>query len=230
MEIISGVKKLGISIMASPGAVKKEAMPKIKAAGADFYAVYQETHNRDLYSKLRLEQDFDFRYNQRVWAREAGMLTEDGMMVGLGESMEDRADAILTMGAEKCEQIRCMTFVPQAGTPLQTLEPMDSYMELKSIAVMRILFPDRFIPATLDVEGIEGMKSRLDAGASTITSIVVPHRHLAGVAQPEKDIESGGRSVQHVFDLVADMGKRIATQNEFRSMIDKLEERIRPKP
>ena len=144
--------------------------------------------------------------------------------------MEDRADAILTMGAEKCEQIRCMTFVPQAGTPLQTLEPMDSYMELKSIAVMRILFPDRFIPATLDVEGIEGMKSRLDAGASTITSIVVPHRHLAGVAQPEKDIESGGRSVQHVFDLVADMGKRIATQNEFRSMIDKLEERIRPKP
>ena len=74
------------------------------------------------------------------------------------------------------------------------------------------------------------MKSRLDAGASTITSIVVPHRHLAGVAQPEKDIESGGRSVQHVFDLVADMGKRIATQNEFRSMIDKLEERIRPKP
>ena len=230
LEIISGVKKLGISIMASPGAVKKEAMPKIKAAGADFYAVYQETHNRDLYSKLRLEQDFDFRYNQRVWAREAGMLTEDGMVVGLGESMEDRADAILTMGAEKCEQIRCMTFVPQAGTPLQTLEPMDSYMELKSIAVMRILFPDRFIPATLDVEGIEGMKSRLDAGASTITSIVVPHRHLAGVAQPEKDIESGGRSVQHVFDLVADMGKRIATQNEFRSMIDKLEERIRPKP
>lgn len=229
LDIISGVRGLGISVMASPGAVSREAMSRIKAAGADFYAVYQETHNRDLYARLRLEQDFDFRYNQRMWAREAGMLTEDGMMVGLGETMEDRADAILTMGAEGCEQIRCMTFVPQAGTPLQNLEPMNSDMELKSIAVMRVLFPDRFIPATLDVEGIEGMKSRLDAGASTITSIVVPHRHLAGVAQPEKDIESGGRSVQNVFDLVSDMGKRIATQNEFRSMVDRLEERIRPK-
>ncbi len=227
LDIVSRVKALDISIMVSPGAVQKEAMPKLKAAGADFYAVYQETHNRSLYSKLRVGQDFDFRFNQRVWAREAGMLTEDGMMVGLGETMADRADSILAMGAEKCEQIRCMTFVPQAGTPLQTLEPMDSNMELKSIAVMRLLFPDRFIPATLDVEGIEGMKSRLDAGASTITSIVVPHRHLAGVAQPEKDIESGGRSVQHVFDLVADMGKRIATQNEFRTMVEGLEKRIR---
>ena len=229
LDIISGVRKLGISIMVSPGAVGKDAMRPIKEAGADFFAVYQETHNRDLYAKLRLNQDYDFRYNQRVWAREAGLLTEDGMMVGLGETMEDRADSILMMGEEKCEQIRCMTFVPQAGTPLQNLEPMDSEMELKSIAVMRLLFPDRFIPATLDVEGVQGMKSRLDAGASTITSIIVPHKHFAGVAQPEKDIESGVRSVQHVYDLVEDMGKKIATQNEFRHAIEPLEARIRPK-
>lgn len=229
LDIISRVKKLGISIMCSPGVVEPAALPKIKQAGADFFAIYQETHNRELYAKLRLNQDYDTRFNQRVLARKAGLLTEDGMMVGLGETMQDRADSILMMGEEGCEQIRCMTFVPQPGTPLQNLEPMNSDMELKSIAVMRILFPDRFIPATLDVEGVEGMKSRLDAGASTITSIVVPHKHYAGVAQPEKDIESGARSVQHVFDLVDQMGKKIATQNEFRHAIEPLEERIRPK-
>jgi len=228
IDIVSRVHNLDISVMVSPGAIKEEAFPKLKKAGGDFFAVYQETYNRDLYSKLRLEQDFDFRCNQRKWAREAGMLTENGMMVGLGESQKDRAEAILAMGKEKCEQIRAMTFVPQAGTPMQNFIPTDSDMELKSISVMRLLFPDRFIPATLDVEGVDGLKTRLDAGSSTITSIVVPRKHLAGVAQPEKDIESGNRSVHHVYEMVEEMGKKIATQQEFRSIVEAREALIAP--
>lgn len=226
VDIVSRVHGLGVSVMVSPGAVGEEAMPRLKEAGADFFAVYQETYNRELYSRLRPEQDFDFRCNQRAWARAAGMLTEDGMMVGLGETVADRADAILAMCAGPCEQIRCMTFVPQAGTPLQNLEPTGSGMELKAIAAMRLLRPDRFIPATLDVEGVGGMKARLDAGASTITSIVVPRRHLAGVAQPEKDIESGARGVDHVFELVDGMGKKVASQRDFSAMLRRMKDAI----
>ncbi len=218
-DIVSAVHNLGISVMVSPGAVEKEAMPKLKAAGADFFAVYQETYNRDLYAKLRLNQDFDFRYNQRVWAHQAGILTEDGLLVGLGESVKDLAESMLEMGREPCEQIRAMTFVPQAGTPMQAFVPHDSEMELKFIAAARIMFPERFIPASLDVEGVEGMKSRLNAGASTITSIIAPKRHLAGVAQPEKDIESGTRGIEHVYGLVDELGKRVATKEEFSSLI-----------
>ncbi|AGI47498.1 Biotin synthase-related enzyme [Thermoplasmatales archaeon BRNA1] len=226
IDIVSRVSSLGINVMVSPGAVKQEAFPKLKEAGADFFAVYQETHNRELYDRLRLQQDFDFRYNQREWAHDAGMLAEDGLLVGVGETISDIADSIIKMGKQGCEQVRAMTFVPQAGTPLQDLTPVGSDRELKAIAVMRMLYPERFIPATLDVEGISGMKDRLDAGASTITSIVVPRRHLAGVAQPEKDIESGGRSVQHVFDLIDQMGKKIATQNEFSHIIADLEAKL----
>lgn len=203
-------------IMVSPGAVARSAMPRLRKAGADIFAVYQETANRELFSRLRVEQDFDFRMNQRIWAREAGMLTEDGMLVGIGDTPRDRAEHIKIMGDMKCNQVRAMTFIPQKGTPLQNVNaPTDYTDELKAIAVMRLTYPDALIPASLDVEGINGLKSRVDAGASVITSIVPPNIGLAGVAQPEFDIDDGHRSFDYVRNLAESLGRREATMKEF---------------
>lgn len=221
LDIISSVHDdVDISIMVSPGALPRHAFSAIREAGGDWFACYQETYNRNLFSKMRLEQDFDDRRNQKIWAHEAGLLAEDGMMIGLGETMTDRAETIMEMGMMGCEQIRAMTFVPQTGTPMQTVVPRDSSLELNAIAVMRILFPDRLIPASLDVEGIGGLETRLDAGANVITSIVPPNMNLAGVAQHELDIENGNRSVDHVFEMLDGMGYRHATSAEYRTYLD----------
>ena len=225
LNITRTIKKdIGISIMASPGAVPKDSFVKFKEAGTDWFACYQETYNRELFSKLRLEQDFDNRMNQKIWARKAGILAEDGIMVGLGESLEDRADSILKMGSLGCEQIRAMTFVPQKGTPMEKVKPTEPLDELIAISVMRLLYPDRLIPASLDVEGIAGLKTRLDAGANVITSIVPPHEDLAGVAQHELDIENGNRSVAHVMRLLDEMGKKPATNTEYENLLKGLKE------
>ena len=221
LDIISSVRdEVGISIMASPGALPREMFPKVREAGADWYACYQETYNRPLFESLRLDQSFDDRRNQKVWAREAGLLAEDGMMIGLGENVRDRAETIVTMGSLGCEQIRAMTFVPQEGTPMQDHTPYDSTEELKAIAVMRILYPDRLIPCSLDVEGIAGLKTRIAAGANVITSIVPSNQNLAGVAQHELDIENGNRSVDHVFEMLDEMGYRHAESSEYVSFLN----------
>lgn len=221
LETIQSVHDdVGISIMASPGALPREMFPRIRDAGADFYACYQETYNRGLFESLRLDQSFDDRRNQKVWAREAGLLAEDGMMIGLGENVRDRAETIMTMGSLGCEQIRAMTFVPQEGTPMQDFTPYDSMDELKAIAIMRIMYPDRLIPCSLDVEGIAGLRTRLAAGANVITSIVPPNKNLAGVAQHELDIENGNRSVDHVFEMLDEMGYRRAESSEYVSFLD----------
>lgn len=221
LEIVKAVREaVDIGIMVSPGAVPKEIFPKLREAGADFYACYQETYNRELFVKLRLEQDYQTRIDVRKWAKEAGMLTEDGMMTGLGETVEDKADFVIRMGPQGCEQIRAMTFVPQDGTPMSDMQPPDSTDELLSIAIMRIMYPDKIIPATLDVEGISGMVDRINAGANLITSIVPPNRKLAGVAQHELDIDSGLRSVEYVFKILREIGKRPATNEEFREMME----------
>ena len=223
LKIVRRVREeIGISIMVSPGAVPEGSFVKFKEAGADWFACYQETYNRELFSRLRLEQDFDNRLNQKKWAKKAGLLSEDGIMVGLGETLEDRADSIIKMGSLGCEQIRAMTFVPQKGTPMENMRPTEPLDELISIAVMRLLFPDRLIPASLDVEGIAGLKSRLDAGANVITSIVPPHEDLAGVAQHELDIDNGHRSVGHVLQMLDEMGKKAATNAEYEGLLRRL--------
>ncbi|MDR2698111.1 MAG: methylornithine synthase PylB [Candidatus Methanoplasma sp.] len=223
LEIVRRVRDdVDISIMVSPGAVPEGSFSKFREAGADWFACYQETYNRDLFSRLRLEQDFDNRLNQKIWARKAGLLSEDGIMVGLGETLEDRADSIIKMGSLGCEQIRAMTFVPQKGTPMESMRPPEPLDELISIAVMRLLFPDRLIPASLDVEGIAGLKSRLDAGANVITSVVPPHEDLAGVAQHELDIDNGRRSVEHVLRMLDEMGKKAASNTEYEGLLRRL--------
>ena len=220
LDIVRKVREdVKISIMVSPGAVPERSFKEFRDAGADWFACYQETYNKELFSRLRLEQDFDFRLNQKIWAMKAGMLAEDGIMVGLGETLEDRADSIIKMGSLGCEQIRAMTFVPQKGTPMEKTKPTEPLDELKSIAVMRLLFPDRLIPASLDVEGIAGLKTRLDAGANVITSIVPPHEDLAGVAQHELDIDNGNRSVEHVLSMLDGMGRKAATNTEYESFL-----------
>jgi methylornithine synthase len=206
--------------MASPGALPHEMFAKVRDAGADWYACYQETYNRELFESLRLNQSFDDRRNQKTWAMEAGLLAEDGMMIGLGETVRDRAETISTMSSLGCGQVRAMTFVPQVGTPMQDFTPYDSTEELKAIAIMRLLNQDKLIPCSLDVEGVAGLKKRINAGANVVTSIVPPSKHLAGVAQHELDIENGNRSVEHVFELLEDMGHHHASSAEYRAYLD----------
>ena len=103
---------------------------------------------------------------------------------------------------------------------MEERDAMASDDELKAIAVMRILFPDRLIPASLDVEGIAGLRTRLYAGANVITSIIPPSRNLAGVAQHELDIENGNRSVEHVFEMLDSLGYRRAESSEYRAFLE----------
>jgi len=216
---------VSIPIMLSPGAVPERAFPLFKEAGADWFACYQETHNRKLFGERRLDQDFDHRSSQRTWARKYGMLAEDGIMTGIGETRTDIAESIVRMGEQGCEQIRVMTFIPQDGTPMSLSPVKKREDELRIMAVMRLAHPDRLIPASLDVEGIEGLIPRLRAGANIVTSIVPPNMHLAGVAQKELDIDTGLRSIDHVVNIIEDGGYKVGSNNEYTSLLNRIRER-----
>lgn len=227
LDIVRSIHdEVGLPVMASPGAVPHEDFPKLREAGADIVACYQETYDRKLFAERRIGQDFDYRRNQKVWAMENGMLAEDGMMVGIGESVEDRVHAIREMIALNCDQVRAMTFVPQEGTPMEQSGTVDSVNELLCLAAMRLLRHDVLIPATLDVEGVAGMRTRLDAGANVVTSIIPPASHLAGVAQSEMDIEDGHRCADYVISLLKEMGREPATAADLRNEFDRRKARL----
>ncbi|AGN26251.1 methylornithine synthase PylB [Candidatus Methanomassiliicoccus intestinalis] len=209
-----------IPLMVSPGAIPERLFPVLMENGADWIACYQETHNMELFKKLRPDQDYEFRLNQKKWADKYGLLAEEGIMIGVGESVKDRADSIDTMRGLNVNQVRAMSFVPQENTPMSVNSPSPFIEELKAIAVMRLVHPKNLIPASLDVEGVAGLKTRLAAGANVITSIIPPRKGLAGVAQHELDIDDGGRSVEQIEAILDDINVKIADKYEYINLIE----------
>ncbi|MDI9599453.1 MAG: methylornithine synthase PylB, partial [Acidobacteriota bacterium] len=212
----------GMPVMVSPGVLEEPTLRALREAGADWYALYQETHTPELYARLRVGQPFAARAGARAAARRVGLLVEDGLLTGIGDTPTDRAHSVIAMRDAGWEQVRVMTFVPQAGTPLADVTPAGDLDELLTIAVMRLVMPERFIPASLDVDGIAGLERRLEAGANVVTSIVPPTTGLAGVSQAELDIEEGHRTVHGVLPHLSRLGLRAAGVTEYRERMASL--------
>jgi methylornithine synthase len=209
-----------LPVMVSPGWVEEARLEQLAAAGADWLACYQETYNRCLFASLRPGQDFDGRRTVKVRARQAGVLVEEGLMVGVGESPGDVADAVEAMGHLPADQVRVMTFVPQAGTPMAGGRAPSRERELLALAALRLALPDRLIPASLDVDGLDGLEDRLNAGANVVTSLVPPGLGLAGVARTRLDIEEARRTPEAVRPVLASLGLEAAYPGEYARWVE----------
>ena len=186
--------------------------------------IYASTYCRNdcrfcLFNQLRPGQDYDLRLEAKLRAHKRGMLIEEGLLCGVGETANDIAESMAVMHDLDADQMRVMNFVPQPGTPMVNRIPLDSKKELLISAVMRLVFPDRLIPASLDVDGLAGLKQRLEAGANVVTSIVPPGRGLAGVARHSLDIEEGKRTIASVEEILPACGLRPASAEKYLSWI-----------
>jgi methylornithine synthase len=220
LKLVSAVLEgSGLPVMVSPGVVPGPVLADLAACGADWYALYQETHTAELYGRLRVGQPYAARAEARSAARRAGLLVEDGLLTGIGDTAADRAHSVAVMREAAWEQVRVMTFVPQAGTPLEDTTPAGDDAELLTIAAMRLAMPEALIPASLDVDGIAGLERRLNAGANVVTSIVPPTVGLAGVSQSELDIEEGHRTVEGVLPHLERLGMRAGSVDEYRAWL-----------
>ncbi len=217
IRLVRTIKQVtGLPIMVSPGVVPGYVLESLAQAGVMWYACYQETHNPVLFEKLRPGQSYQARFNAKVTAQTYGFLTEEGILVGVGEAVGDIAASIGAMRDLGADQVRAMNFVPREGTPMENYPPPDPLTELLIIAVLRLVFPGRLIPATLDVEGLAGLERRLEAGANVVTSIVPPRQGLAGVAQSFLDIDDARRTVDSVQPVLEKCGLRLATVEEYQ--------------
>jgi methylornithine synthase len=206
-----------LPVMVSPGVVPTADLVRLVQAGAGWYACYQETHNRDLFKRLRPGQSYAARLKNKLTARKLGLLIEEGILCGVGESLGDIAESIEVMRCLDASQVRAMSFVPQQGTPMARRKTPDSLQELLIIAALRLALPDRLIPATLDVDGLKGLRSRLEAGANVITSLVPPGFGLAGVAQNSLDIAEAKRTASSIRPVLERLNLRAAAAEDYQN-------------
>ena len=221
IDLVDSIRKAtGLPIMVSPGVIPENLLGRLAEAGASWYACYQETHQRRLFNQLRPGQDYDLRLEVKRKAHNRGLLIEEGLLCGVGETAKDIAESMAVMHNLDADQVRVMNFVPQPGTPMVNRTPADPKKELLISAVMRLVFPERLIPASLDVDGLAGLKQRLEAGANVVTSIVPPGRGLAGVARHSLDIEEGKRTIASVKEVLQVCGLSPAATEEYLAWIN----------
>lgn len=220
VQLVGRVRReAGRPVMVSPGVVPRDVLAAFREAGADWYACYQETHDPALYRRLRPGQDYRRREASRSEAIAAGLHAEDGILLGVGETVSQRARSLLTMRAQGVRQVRVMGFVPQKGTPLSHREMPSLLAELVTLATMRLVMPDRLIPASLDIDGLRGLEARLRAGANVVTSIIPADSGLAGVSQSTLDIDQGFRTVAGVQRHLEPLGLEVATLAEYEAWL-----------
>jgi methylornithine synthase len=213
-------KATGLPAMISPGVVPDDVLGALARAGATWYACYQETHRRTLFNRLRPGQSYEARLKKKILARKLGLLIEEGLLTGAGESIDDVAHSIHVMGALNADQVRVMSFIPQRGTPMEGWASPNRLRELLTIAVMRLVFPERLIPASLDVDGLSGLKLRLDAGANVVTSLVPPDCGLAGVSQNSLDIKNSRRTAAAVLPVLRESGLKVGDSADYTAWIE----------
>lgn len=222
LQTVRAVRRnTNLPVMISAGVLPEPVLRELPEAGAVWYACYQETHNRTLYNKLRTGQDYHARLDSKRTAKERGLLIEEGLLVGAGESAADIARSISVMRELGADQVRAMTFVPQKGTPMEHFPTPDPLKELLAIALMRLVFPQSLIPASLDVGGHAQLHRKLAAGANVITSLIPPDRGLAGVAQYDSNIENGKRTVVGIRSVLRKSGLEPASRQQYLSWVNR---------
>jgi methylornithine synthase len=225
IKLVKAVRdKVGLSIMVSPGVLPRRILKSLKEAGADWYALYQETHNRKLFSTLRLGQDYDERMKAKSQARKEGLLIEEGVLLGVGESDEDRVDSIFAMNRLGASQVRAMGFIPQKGSPMEGRESPPIIDEMKTMAVMRLVHQNKLMPASFDIDGLKGLELRLASGPNVVSSIIPPDSGLAGVAQAHLGVDEGLRSVDGIRPFIERLGLQVASKKSYLRWVDEEKE------
>lgn len=229
-QLVHLVKKIknetGLPIMVSPGVISRHMLRELVKSGMDWYAVYQETHNKELFAKLRIGQSFDARITAKYQAKEEGALIEEGILMGIGETVRDRADSIIAMKDIGAQQVREMGFQPQLGTPMENWLSPPLLDEMKYIALMRITNQDKLIPASYDCDGTKGLQLRLMAGANVVTSLIPPESGLKGVAHAELNVDAGLRTVDTIEPYIKKVGLTYAPRKRYVEWIDDCKKKL----
>lgn len=142
LEMIRGVKGLGMEACVTLGMLTPEQAQRLAEAGLDAY-----NHNLDTspeyYSEIITTRTFEDRLHTLQHVREAGITLCTGGIIGMGEGLVDRArmlEVLATMQPHP-ESVPINALVAVEGTPLAGREPVDPLEFVRMCAVARILMP-----------------------------------------------------------------------------------------
>ena len=140
--MIREVRALGMESCATLGMLTPRQAQQLKEAGLDYY-----NHNIDtspeFYDKIITTRDFQDRLDTLEAVRDAGLKTCCGGIVGMGETVRDRARMLQTLAnlPQHPESVPINQLVAVPGTPLADAARVDPFDFVRTIAVARLTMP-----------------------------------------------------------------------------------------
>ena len=142
VEMVKAVRGLGMETCATLGMLNDEQTEQLKQAGLDYY-----NHNLDtspeFYGNVISTRDYQDRLDTLERVRRAGMHVCSGGIVGMGESLTQRAGLVAQLANMNPypESVPINNLVKVEGTPLAGQADLDPLDFVRTIAVARITMP-----------------------------------------------------------------------------------------
>ena len=199
-QMIREVRALGLESCATLGMLTPAQAQELKAAGLDYY-----NHNLDtsaqFYGEIITTHTYQDRLDTLNAVRAAGLNVCCGGIIGMGESVRDRAQLLTTLATlpEHPESVPINELVQVPGTPLHGVAPVDPFDFIRTIAVARIVLPRSHV--------------RLSAGRTQMSDEMQALCFMAGansIFYGEKLLTTGNPDVDADRALLRDAGLRAA--------------------
>jgi len=142
LDMVRGVKSMGLEACVTLGMVTSDQAARLKEAGLDAYNHNLDTSRR-AYPSIITTRTFDDRLQTLSNVRDAGISVCSGGIIGMGETIEDRAAMLVELATltPHPESVPINALVRVPGTPLESLPPIDPMDFVRMIATARLVMP-----------------------------------------------------------------------------------------
>ena len=171
LEMVKGVKALGMETCMTLGQLSQLQAYALADAGLDFY-----NHNLDtspeFYQQIITTRTYSERLQTLAYVREAGIKICSGGILGMGETLRDRANLLIQLANldEHPESVPINNLVKVKGTPLANEKNIEPFDFIRMLAVARIMMPKSYIRLSAGREQMNEQMQALAflAGANSI--------------------------------------------------------------
>lgn len=146
IPLIQTVKDLGMETCVTLGMLRPHHAAKLKDAGLDYY-----NHNLDtspeFYGNIISTRTYQDRLDTLDAVRNAGINVCCGGIIGMGESLQDRASLLCTLANMPIqpESVPINMLVRVKGTPLADQPTIDNLEMVRTIAAARVMMPKAYV-------------------------------------------------------------------------------------
>jgi len=200
LAMVRGVRALGMEACATLGMLAPHQASQLAEAGLTAY-----NHNLDtspeFYGEIITTRDYGDRLETLGHARAAGITLCCGGIIGMGESLADRArllEVLATMDPHP-ESVPINALVAVAGTPLAARPPIDPLDLVRMCAAARIAMPEARV--------------RLSAGRAKLTREAQALCFMAGansIFYGEKLLTTANNDADGDREMIAALGLEVA--------------------